>query len=154
MPEFFFDTSALAKRYISERGSAWVTKACALASGNFIYIAEITAVEIASAITRRTRSGSLSFALAQAALARFEADLANEYFVLQVTSASLTEARSFAQTYGLRGYDAVQLAIAANLNRLQLAAALPPVTFVSADDELLVAAKGEGLPIENPNYHP
>ena len=35
-----------------------------------------------------------------------------------------------------------------------LAAGLPVLTFVSADADLLVAARAEGLSAENPNDHP
>jgi hypothetical protein len=31
---------------------------------------------------------------------------------------------------------------------------LPPLTFVSADEDLLEAAQAEGLPTENPNLYP
>jgi hypothetical protein len=30
---------------------------------------------------------------------------------------------------------------------------LPPLTFVAADDNLLVTAQSEGLAVENPNDH-
>lgn len=53
----------------------------------------------------------------------------------------------------LRGYDAVQLAAALELNSILLAAELAPATFVAADDELLSAAQKEGLLIANPNDH-
>ena len=154
MAVFFFDTSGLAKRYIYETGSTWVTNVCLPASRNLVYIAEITAVEMVSAITRRARSGSLTTAHAAAALARFEADLLKEYFVLEIASRLLTGARDFAGMYGLRGYDAVQLAVAVNFNREQLAAGLPTITLVSADTELLEATRAESLLIENPNHHP
>jgi len=32
--------------------------------------------------------------------------------------------------------------------------AIPPVTFVSADEDLLEAAEAEGLVAENPNSYP
>jgi predicted nucleic acid-binding protein len=54
----------------------------------------------------------------------------------------------------LRGYDAGQLASAMILNRALLAQELPALTFVSADDNLLAAARNEGLSVENPNWHP
>jgi predicted nucleic acid-binding protein len=51
-------------------------------------------------------------------------------------------------------YDAVQLASAMILNRTLLTHELPALVFVSADDNLLTAARNEGLFIENPNWHP
>ncbi len=117
-------------------------------------IAEITIVEITSAIVRRERGGSLAVADAQAALREFDYDLTNVYFVSDITSERHREARRVAETYGLRSLDAIQLAVAAHLNREQLAAELPPIALVSADTGLLDAAQAEGMLIENPNDHP
>lgn len=152
--DLFFDTSGLAKQYVGEIGSAWVNNLCSPASGNSIFIAEITMIEITSAIVRRVRGGSLTSADAQAALGQFDLDLTTIYFVSNITSARLAEARRFAETHALRSLDAIQLAVAAHLNRRQLAAGLPVITLISADAELLVAAGVEGLPVENPNNHP
>ncbi len=149
-----FDTSALAKRYIRETGSSWVEVACDFTSGNILYIAEVTPVEIVSAIVRRRRGGTLTTQFARTALAQFERDLGHDYLILDVTSTEFQSARALAEKHGLRAYDAVQLAIAAHLNRRQLAAGLPIITLVSADAELLAAAQTEGLFVENPNNHP
>ncbi len=56
MTELFFDTSGLAKRYVAETGSTWVKNICLPASGNLIFIAEITTIEITSAIVRRRKA--------------------------------------------------------------------------------------------------
>lgn len=152
--DFFFDTSGLAKRYIAETGSTWVKTICLPTSRNLIAIAEITTVELTAAIVRRRNGGSLTVAHAADALAQFEADSLNEYFVLETTSALLTKARDLVRTHGLRGYDAVQLAVAVNFNREQVAIGVSSATFVSADNELIIAAQAKGLLTENPNSHP
>ena len=59
-----------------------------------------------------------------------------------------------AETHGLRGYDAVQLAAGVELNRLGKTAGLPPLTLVSADRQLNNAAATEGLLVEDPTAHP
>jgi len=66
----------------------------------------------------------------------------------------LEEARKLVETHDLRSLDAVQLAVAVNFNREQLANNLPSLIFVSADNELLKTAGLEGLLIENPNNYP
>jgi predicted nucleic acid-binding protein len=58
---------------------------------------------------------------------------------------------ALAETLGLRGYDALQLAAGREINALCIASSLPPLTFVSADKELNAAAASEGLLIKNPN---
>ncbi|MEH2226183.1 hypothetical protein [Nostoc sp.] len=57
------------------------------------------------------------------------------------------------ETYGLRGYDAIQLAVGRVVNTICIANGLPPITFVSADNELNAAVVSEVLIIENPNNH-
>lgn len=58
MAVYFFDSSALVKRYVQETGSAWVMATTAPQAGHALYIARITAVEVVSALTRRHRDGS------------------------------------------------------------------------------------------------
>ncbi len=58
------------------------------------------------------------------------------------------------QRHRLRGYDAMQLAASLPANDLLIAADLSAVTFVAANDDLVVAARAEELTAENPNRHP
>ncbi len=60
MANYFCDSSALAKRYVSETGTAWVQALIAPTAGNEVYVARITLVELVSAITRRKRNGDLT----------------------------------------------------------------------------------------------
>jgi predicted nucleic acid-binding protein len=59
MPSYYFDTSALAKRYVVEVGSAWVQAVVAQQSGHMIYTSVLTQPEIVSALQRRVREGTL-----------------------------------------------------------------------------------------------
>ncbi len=154
MAVYFVDSSALVKRYISETGSTWVLSLFDPALNNDILIAAITGVEIVAAITRRARSGSISAANAMAACNQFRSDLQSEYQVVEITERIITSAMALAETQGLRGYDAVQLAVGREINALCVANSLPPVTFVAADNELNAAAASEGLLVENPNNYP
>ena len=54
----------------------------------------------------------------------------------------------------LRGYDAVQLAVALTVNLTLASRQFTPLIFVCADRDLLTAASNEGLPIENPDHYP
>jgi hypothetical protein len=53
--------------------------------------------------------------------------------------------------YRLRGCDAIQLAAALNANRNLLAPGLSPTIFVASDEDLLAAARAEGLATEDPS---
>jgi uncharacterized protein len=57
------------------------------------------------------------------------------------------------RTHRLRAYDAVQLAVALEVNRIHQMAG-SPVTLVSADRDLNAAATAEGLTVDDPNSHP
>ncbi len=61
---------------------------------------------------------------------------------------------ALAETHGLRGYDALQLAASIQVNRLCVSSGLPALILVSADGELNAAALNEGLTLEDPNAHP
>jgi hypothetical protein len=58
-----------------------------------------------------------------------------------------------ARRHRLRAYDAVQLVVALEVDRLQRDAGLGPVTLVSADRDLNAAAAAEGFAVEDPTTH-
>lgn len=151
MVNYFFDTSALAKRYIREIGSEWVAEICE--GGDAIFIAELTEIELAAAIYRRAKGGSLSGEAAEIAINDFDADRIDQYLTFEVNRTVLTTARVIVEKHALRGYDAVQLAVAIECDRAQSRQSLPGIHFVSADVDLLRAVKTEGLQTENPNDH-
>ena len=70
-----------------------------------------------------------------------------------ISQTVIDRAVELTRRYRLRGYDAVHLASALILNDALLRQGLPALTMVAADDNLLAAAAGEGLPTENPNHH-
>jgi len=121
---------------------------------NEVYVVRITGVEVVSALTRRARGGAIDLADASQAIATFKNDFQNEYHIVEVTEALVNRAITLAETHGLRGYDAVQLAAACEVNTLCIANGLPPLTFVSADTALNAAATAARLTVEDPNEHP
>jgi predicted nucleic acid-binding protein len=54
---YYFDTSALVKRYAAEVGSAWVRTLTAHRSGNVIYASAIARPEVVGALWRKVREG-------------------------------------------------------------------------------------------------
>jgi predicted nucleic acid-binding protein len=154
MAHYYLDSSALVKRYVTERGTTWVEDLCEARAGHMIYTVRVSGAEIIAALFRRARSGSLSLAAAQAEAAQFKIDLANDYQVVEVTESVVDIAMRLAEQHGLRGYDAVQLAAALSVHAARATAGLPLLNFVSADTELNTAAAAEGLPVEDPNVHP
>ena len=153
MADYFFDTSALVKRHVIEVGSAWVKSLVRAKAAHTLYIARITAVEVTSAITRRRHGRHLCPAQAGAMLGHFRRHLAQRYHVIELTPALFDDAMRAARQHRLRAYDAVQLAVALDVHRLQQKAGLGTVTLISADQTLNDAATAEGLTVDDPRSH-
>jgi predicted nucleic acid-binding protein len=154
MAVLYLDTSALAKRYIFETGSAWVQSLTDPAAANNIWIARITGPEIASALFLRVRIRSLTrFAAAHGAY-QFRADELSKYFIAEVTAQIASHAMTLVERHGLRGFDAVHVAAALAVDRPYRARREPGIVFISADTRQLQAARGEGLSVDDPNLHP
>ncbi|MGA9347631.1 MAG: type II toxin-antitoxin system VapC family toxin [Anaerolineae bacterium] len=155
MGTYYFDSSAMVKHYIPERGSEWVSSLIeAKMDGkpqNLIAIAEIGEVEVAAALAKRRRMNEISAAQQRIGLVTFLRHCARRYHVLQMDSTIIKLAIELTQRHPLRGYDAVHLAIALIFNRALVEDSLLPLTFISADDVLCTASRKEGLPTENPN---
>ena len=150
---YFVDTSALSKRYVDESGSSWLRSILSPTTNCTAYIVRITAVELIAALTRRERGGSISPSDAHAARSAIRAHIDAEYKVIEVTEALIEKAMILSERYGIRGYDAVQLAGAVEVNNRYAMNGLPPITLISADQELNDAATAQGLTVEDPNLH-
>jgi predicted nucleic acid-binding protein len=73
--------------------------------------------------------------------------------VIEITPAVITRAMQLAETHGLRGYDAVQLAAALIVQKMREVLGLSALELVSADRDLNDAAAREDLTVDNPNSH-
>jgi uncharacterized protein len=151
---YFFDTSAIIKYYCTEVGSNWVNAIVDPANGNSIYLAEITMAEFGSAIAIKQRVGNITVLYQQKALSLFVTDCTNDYTLASITPAHIKHALNLTQNHILRGYDAVQLAVALDSKVALQNLGITDFTFVTADNNLVTAATAEGLTVENPNSHP
>jgi len=144
---FFVDTSAFAKRYLPEIGSAWMRN---IAANNLIIIAEFSTVEMFSLVSRRHRERTITNKMKVEIQRVFLRHVETEYLVILSDAPVYTLARDLVNRYTLRTLDAIQLASA-----LQATTKLNvPVDFISADNNLLAAAVAEGFVTDNPNTHP
>lgn len=150
MARFYFDASALVKRYVAETGTGWVRSITDPAQGHDIYVVRVTAVEVVSALVRQ----SPPLPNLVAALADFKFDLRKQYQRLAITNAVINTGMRLVEAYRLRAYDALQLATAVELHQGRAGASAPPLTFVCADLALKAAAVKEGLLVDDPNAHP
>lgn len=149
---FFLDSSALAKRYLRETGTAWVRDLTNPSSENTIVAAEITMVEVAAALAARHRAmNGLSLEERDDAVDLLHKHFETEYRIVPLNQRILDRAVSLTQNHRLRGYDAVQLATALTVNDSLSTSGLPDPTFVAADGDLISAAHAEGMAAEDPN---
>jgi len=153
MAAYFFDSSALVKRYAVETGTVWMLGLFRRAAGHRLYVARITGVEVTAALTRKARGHKLAPDVAARALVRLRRELGRRLRLAEIRPALLTDAMTLAEKHGLRGYDAVQLASAVEANNERVRVGLAPLVFVAADSDLLAAAVAEGFMTENPNNH-
>ncbi len=153
----FFDTSAIAKRYVTETGSEWVRAQCEPATENTIILSYATLVEAVAAFCRKARQQDLSQRISEFDRDRhirlFRRDAEEQYYVIRVTKPICLRAGNLCCSYKLRAYDAMQLATALIISeRLTMDGRAAPI-FVSADTDLLNVAEAEGLNIQNPNVY-
>jgi uncharacterized protein len=134
----YLDTSTLFKLYVDEAGSDAVH--AAVADAETVAVCRIAWAEAMSALARRGRevpADQEALDLARQALSKDWP----AFLIMEVTQALVEQAGDFADTFGLRGYDSVQLAAAHLLQRQ----GQRPVTFACFDKRLSKAAKVLGL---------
>lgn len=150
MSIFFLDSSAVVKRYLPEVGTAWIRNLTDPASGHTILVAQITRVEVAAALAARHRASmGISLKERDDAVDLLLQHSDTEYQIIALETSTVSLAVTLTQQYRLRGYDAIQLA-----SVLTVGVALPNLTFIAADNDLVAAAQAEGLAADNPNAHP
>lgn len=151
---YFFDSSALLKRYMREQGSLWVASICAISSGNSIMIAQITPAEVVSGAARQARDNFISTRTAHAVRLMMNRHFERQYVIVALSDSVLHKAQDLLENHPLRAYDSIQLASALIGNARLLTLGMSALTFVSADTRLLTIAAAEGLTTDDPNQHP
>ncbi|MBI3760315.1 MAG: type II toxin-antitoxin system VapC family toxin [Chloroflexi bacterium] len=157
MAFYYFDASALVKRYVSELGSLWVNRIIdeVDADGlntNHVYLSRVSQTEGAAAFSILERTGRISQRTRDLVYSRLTGELNSLFRIIEVAPATFQQAAELTQRHPLKAYDAVQLAVALEVHNLlnQHSIAL---TFVSGDSTLLKAAQAEGLATDNPFNH-
>ena len=134
----YFDTSALIKRFVEEKGSALVDGL--IDRDGPVATAKIAYVETYSGLTRKLREKQLSTAHYAHACQQFESEWP-AYIRVETGDDMLQLARDLIRHHPLRGFDAIHLASALMLKR----ALEEEIIFAAADVRLLQAAGAERL---------
>jgi uncharacterized protein len=148
LTRYFLDTSALAKRYHREAGTAQVMEIFRISRE--VRISSLSLVEFQSVFAGKVRAGVIDRAAAGLQRARLLVDIAaGEIELVPVSSSHFTAAGRLLGKYGfihrLRTLDALQLAIALDLWSQNLVD-----VFVAADKVMLEIATNEGITLLNP----
>jgi predicted nucleic acid-binding protein len=130
------DSSAFAKRFIEEEGSAKTEGICSRATE--LGLSALCVPEIVSALNRRRREGSLTAAQYRQAKQRLLEDI-SDADIIQLTPAVIATSIGILESAPLRGMDALHIACA-----IEWGADL----FVSSDKAQLTAAKKAGLSVK------
>jgi predicted nucleic acid-binding protein len=122
-------------------------------TGSSVYVAAITGVEVVAAFARKRKGNLINPSLAAAVVSKFHDHFINDYRIIGISDSVIARSMELADAYALRGYDAVQLGAALEINGRRIALGAPPLTLVTGDSQLLTAAAAEGLPTDNPNTY-
>jgi uncharacterized protein len=149
MPGSFLDTSALAKHYHVEVGSAEVDRQWA-DSGRALFISRIGLVEAISVFAGKVRTGDLTTPAFAVLRKRFLSDVGSgRPKLVRLLVKHFKEADRLIGQHGLtrriRTLDALQLAVALDLQRRGTIDQL-----VSSDRQMLSVAVAEGIPVFDP----
>jgi uncharacterized protein len=154
---FFFDTSAIVKRHVTETGSGWIKAQCKQTVDNTIILSYATLAEAVAAFCRKARQQDVGLRISEHSCNRhirfFRQDVEQQYSLVDVIKEIYIHAGDLCRIHNLRAYDAVQLACAFKARAELIALGETSPIFVSADIKLLNIAKAEGFDSENPNDH-
>ncbi|HKT36478.1 MAG TPA: type II toxin-antitoxin system VapC family toxin [Nitrospira sp.] len=144
MPYYYFDSTALVKRYSMERGTRIVNKLM-VKRGKVAILPTWTVTELYAAFSNRAQQGELTRDDCYSVIHKFERESAEGLFQFIVpTMQTYLSTKELVMEYpGLRTQQVLHLALALELKPLRL-------TVVSADTQLLTASKTAGLHIINP----
>ena len=150
MPNYFLDTSALAKLYHTETGSEYMERLLR-EPGSQSFISRLSILEIESVFAIKLRTREVDQTDVEIARRVFRADLSQGRLLIgpPIQTHHYQTARSLLVRYGaaegLRTLDALQLSVALSLQQLGLISVM-----IAADQRLCQVASLAGCPTVNP----
>jgi predicted nucleic acid-binding protein len=139
----YFDSSALVKRYLKEKGTDVVLSLTT--REEFVATSKLAYPELLSTFMRKNREGGLREEPLKSILNRLEADWL-EFFIIEIHDELFPLVKSLIRKYPLKGADSIHLASALWLESMTKT----EVMFIASDMSLLDAATKENLKILNP----
>lgn len=145
MQNFFFDTSALVKRYYDETGTETVDSLIESGDTKVILTAN-TVIETVSAFRRKYNREDLSENVVDQLLTSFFDEALSNFLIVPTKEALFTHSFGLILEDDLRTLDSLQLSAA-----LAVAEEVENLTFVCADQQLISVADTRGLEAINPD---
>lgn len=142
MPLYFFDTSALVKRYHIEAGSEKVNELFDNPEGIFA-ITSIAVTEFVSALARKLYEGVISEDDFRACLSEFAKDIISLFWIIDLERSHINKSISLIIKHNLRTLDSLQLSVFLDLSSLN------PV-MVTSDEALFNATIKENFSVIKP----
>jgi hypothetical protein len=148
---FYFDASALAKRYVKEKGSEIVLRIFSAVAIGQMRVLMIGLAEVVSIFVRKKNGGIISLDLFRASLILFKQEiLENLHFKkLDTDSILISRAIPLIEKHSINATDACVLRSALDIAAFEKDGG-NELSLVTADKRLDAAAKAEGLHTINP----
>lgn len=148
MIAFYFDTSALIKRYRKEAGSEVLDKVFKLEEPGFT-TCFWTILEFIVAFSARRRRGELSREAFNMLVSRLLKDVLDRFIIIGIDDELVTSAASLAVKHALSSADCLQLASVLSLKNTLEREEVRTVLLCS-DKDLCKAAEEEGIEVIDP----
>jgi predicted nucleic acid-binding protein len=136
---YFFDTSALVKRYHEEEGTDSVDEILDQ-DGVEVLISSLTVIETVSAFRRKYNRGEISESEMEQLISVFFQEALDEFVILPLEESLLNFSFELVLEDDLRTLDSMQLSAA-----LSLAQEMEDLVFVTADEDLAKIGKRHTL---------
>jgi len=148
LSKYFFDTSAIVKRYHREDGSDFIDRLFTEADAEFV-ISDISIIEFYSALSLKVRVGEIDEENFMSLRKLFSQDIKRGiYEVAEFSNAEKLESTKlllkYAKKHSLKTLDAIQLSVVKSINEPEVKA------VVCADEKLCKIIALEGFSVINP----
>jgi predicted nucleic acid-binding protein len=148
LSKYFFDTSAIVKRYHREDGSDFIDRLFAEADAEFV-ISDISIIEFYSALSLKVRVGEIDEENFMSLRKLFSQDIKRGiYEVAEFSNAEKLESTKlllkYAKKHSLKTLDAIQLSVVKSINEPEVKA------VVCADEKFCKIIALEGFSVINP----
>ena len=142
MDLYFFDTSALVKRYYKEPGTELVDEL--IESEASTAISSLSIIETVSAFRRKYNQEEITEVEMNSLLSEFFSEALNDFLIIPLEESALQFSFNLVIEEDLRTLDSLQLSAALSVDSEE-----DPI-FVCADDKLVSTAENYGLETINP----